>query len=148
MSSVLIVDDESPMRDLLVRWIAPAGHETTEAPDAETALDLMSRSAFQVVLSDMQMPGHGGLWLVERIRERFPRVAILLATAVETVPPAVSMQDGIVAYLVKPFEREQVLAAVSRAVEWHEAAKARGAEQPAADDSIEAWLNGGGSGKR
>jgi two-component system, NtrC family, response regulator GlrR len=142
MASVLIVDDEARIREFLGRWLGPAGYDTREAPDAETALSLLADGATSVVLCDVDMPGHGGLWLVDRVRESFPAVAIVLATANDTVPPAVSMQRGVVEYIVKPFEREPVLAAVARALEWHQAAIARAASQPPAVDSIKQWLGG------
>jgi two-component system response regulator FlrC len=136
------------MRELLVRWLTPAGYQTKEAPDAETALELLTATPFDVVLSDVQMPGHDGLWLVKRIRERFPRVAVLLATAVQTVPPAVSMQDGVIAYLVKPLDRKKVLAAVSEAMNWQQAAAVgKHPTRPTAVDPVMDWLNGGRSRK-
>jgi DNA-binding NtrC family response regulator len=141
MSSVLIVDDEPPMREILRRWLASAGHETREAPDAETALTLLTLGASDVVLCDVTMPGHDGLWLVQRLRERFPTLAVVLVTAVDTVPPTVSLQGGVVEYLVKPLEPGRLLAAVSRAVEWHEAALARGPEH-VTTDPLEEWLGG------
>ena len=140
MSSVLIVDDEPRIREILVRWLATAGYDTREAPDTETALDLLAASASDVVLCDVHMPGHDGLWLVERLRKSFPCVAIVLATADDRVPPGVE-------YLVKPLERGPVLGAVSRAVEWHEAALARGPERTTEGDPIEKWISGGRSGK-
>jgi DNA-binding NtrC family response regulator len=143
VSSVLIVDDEAPVRGLLRRWLAPAGYDLREAPDAETALSLLNAGASDVVISDVQMPGHDGLWLVEQIRGSFPRVAIVLATAVNTVPPAVSMQGGVVEYLVKPLDRERVVAAVSRACEWREGALAREPEPTAPGDPVADWLSRG-----
>lgn len=140
VSSVLIVDDEPPIRDLLVRWLASAGYDTREAPDADTALDLVIGNPPDVVLCDVQMPGRDGLWLVERIRERLPNVAVVLATAVRTVPPVMSLREGVVEYLVKPFERERVLTAVRGAVEWHKAAVSRSPGNPGGDP-IEEWLN-------
>jgi phosphoserine phosphatase RsbU/P len=134
MSSVLIVDDEPRGRELLERWLSPAGYDTRQPPDAETALDLLTASASDVVLCDVQMPGRGGLWLVARLRERFPDVAIVLATVLDIVPPSVSRQDGVVDYLVKPFERDRVLAAVGRAVEWRRAARAKEPRRTAAGD--------------
>jgi CheY-like chemotaxis protein len=145
--SVLIVDDQAPMRQILVRWLAPAGYVTREAGDAEAALELLAASASHVVLCDVQMPGHDGLWLVARLRERFPSVGIVLATALDNVPPAVSLQGGIVEYLVKPFDKERVLAAVSRAADWHHAAVAHGVARVAVSDPIEEWLGGPGSAK-
>jgi two-component system nitrogen regulation response regulator GlnG len=140
MSSVLIVDDESPMREILVRWLASAGYETREAADADAALEALTASPADVVLCDVQMPGHDGLWLVARMRERFPDVAVVLATADDTVPPAASLQPAIIEYLVKPLSRGPVLSAVRRGVEWRRAALARG-PQPASD-ALNDWLNG------
>lgn len=134
------------MREILRRWLVPAGYETSEAPDAETALNLVAAGVPDVVLCDVAMPGHDGLWLVQRLRERFPTVAVVLATAVDTVPPTVSLQGGVVEYLVKPFEPGRVLAAVSRAVEWHHAALARGQDRTTTTDPIDEWLSGGRSG--
>ncbi len=142
MSSVLIVDDEPAMREILRRWLAPAGYDTREAPDADTALDLLTVSASDVVLCDVTMPGHDGLWLVQRLRERFPTLAVVLVTAVDAVPPTVSLQGGVVEYLVKPVEPGRLLAAVSRAVEWHQRALARGPERTVTTDPIEEWLDG------
>ena len=88
------------------------------------------------------MPGHDGLWLMEQIRMRFPRVAIVLATANDEVPPAISMQRGVVEYLVKPFERRAVLAAVSQAVKWREGVAAAPLA-PHAPDAMDEWLKGG-----
>lgn len=147
VSSVLIVDDEPRIREVLVRWLVPAGYDTREAPDAETALSLLAASASDVVLSDVHMPGHDGPWLVEQLRKSFPYVAIVLATADDGISTGVSLQGGVVGYLVKPFERGPVLAAVRRAVEWHEAARARGPERMTAGDPIDEWINRGRSGK-
>jgi DNA-binding NtrC family response regulator len=140
MSAVLVVDDESRIREFLVRWLTPAGHETREAPDAETALALLNAAPSDVVLCDVDMPGHGGLWLVEQLRERVPPVAIVLATANDTVPPHVSLRGNVVEYLVKPFERERVLAAVNRALDWHRAALAKGAGPAIGPNPIDEWL--------
>ena len=141
MRSVLIVDDEPRIREILVRFLAPAGYAVNEAADADAALALVAATAPDVLLCDVQMPGHDGLWLVEQLRLRFPAVAIVLATADPNVPPVVSLQGGVVEYLVKPFEREGVLAAVGRAVEWHVAAAARSAAQTPPPDPVGDWLN-------
>lgn len=140
MSSVLIVDDEPRIREVLVRWLMPAGYDTREAADAETALELLSINVSDVVVCDVRMPGKGGLWLVEQLRERHPQAAIVLATADEMVPPFVSLKGGVVDYLVKPYGRERVLTAVSRAVEWHQAAVARGPQRTPADDPLAKWI--------
>lgn len=140
MRSVLIVDDEPRIREILVRWLTPAGYDVKEAPDADAALAAVAATAPDVVLCDVQMPGHDGLWLVEQLRLSFPAVAIVLATANASVPPVVSMQGGVVEYLIKPFERELVLAAVSHAADWHEAAVARHAGR-SPTDPVDEWLD-------
>lgn len=148
MISVLIVDDEPPMRDILVRWLKAGGYDVRDAPDAEAALARLGTSRFDVVLSDVQMPGRDGLWLVSQIRERFPDVAIVLATADDAVPPAVSLRDGIVEYLVKPLERQRVIEALDRAVAWRETAATRGANDALERDVLGAWLRGEAPKKR
>jgi DNA-binding NtrC family response regulator len=142
VSSVLIVDDESRIRELLSRWLAPAGYDIREAPDADAALAMVDGGGPDVVLCDVQMPGQGGLWLVERLRERFPAVAIVLATADDAVPPVVSLKSGVVDYLVKPLDKNRVVAAVARAIEWRKAAVARQRQQTG-DDPLEQWLGQG-----
>ena len=141
-SSVLVVDDEAPIRQILMRWLAPAGYETREAGDADAALEALTTSPADVVLCDVQMPGHDGLWLVAQMRERFPDVAVVLATASHTVTPAASMQPAIVEYLVKPLTREPVLSAVRRGVEWRRAAIARARGRTGDADALNDWLNG------
>ena len=79
------------------------------------ALTLMAgaQAVPQVVLCDVHLrDGPNGLWLADRIRERHPTTAMILATGDATVPPVQSLRKGIVAYLVKPFRREDVLQAV------------------------------------
>jgi CheY-like chemotaxis protein len=139
-NSILIVDDESPVRELLQRWLRTDGYDTRQAPDAETALDLITSSPADVVLCDVEMPGHGGLWLVERLRERFPAVAVVLATAVDSIPPSIGLQSGVTGYVVKPFDRKKLLEAVKHGVHWHDAAVARGAGQAADFDPVAEWL--------
>lgn len=119
MSAVLIVDDEAAVRAVLSRWLAAEGYEIGEADTAEAALAAMARICADVVLCDVEMPGQGGLWLAAQLRERYPMSAMVLATAIDSVPPATSLQSGIVAYLVKPFVRAMVVSAVAHGVRWH-----------------------------
>lgn len=122
--NVLIVDDQRPVRVLLSRWLAGLGHTILDAPDADTALAMIEQHSIAVVLCDRAMPGHDGDWLVGQLRERFPAIAIILATGDGSVPARISLRDGVVGYLVKPFKRELVLDAVNDAIAWHQAAAA------------------------
>ena len=141
MSSVLIVDDEPLIRQLMKRWLAAAGYDTREAPDADVAIGLLTVSPSDVILCDIQMPGHDGLWLVAQVRERFPNVAVVLATGLDTVPPGISLGSGVVEYLLKPFARDQVLRAVTRAVEWGQARAARAPKRAGAHDPLAEWMH-------
>ena len=120
--TILIVDDEQPMRDLVTRVLAPLGHTLLQAHDAETAVALVAQNPVAVVVCDRSMPGHDGDWLVEQIRAQHPSVAVILATADDAVPPRVSLRDGVIGYLVKPFNADQLRSAVADGIAWHQAA--------------------------
>jgi DNA-binding NtrC family response regulator len=140
VSSVLIVDDEPSICEILVRILAPAGYTTTLAGNADTALAMMAKAPPSVLLCDIAMPGHDGLWLMAQVRRQFPTVAIVLATGIETVPASISLQGGVVAYVLKPFDRERVLDAVREAVAWHRTAAAKGKKPLVAHDPVDEWL--------
>ena len=139
MALVLIVDDEASVRQVLARWITSAGHTVREAESAAAALREAEHREPAVVFSDVQMPGRDGIWLTGELRKRYPATAVVLATAVDTVAPRVSLQAGVAAYLVKPFAGAAISEALSLALQWHfQALKspARGTL-----DELDAWLN-------
>jgi DNA-binding NtrC family response regulator len=142
MSSILVVDDESAMRSLYGRALIGDGHLMIEARTAEEALDFLTLSPdITVVVADLDMPGRGGAWLVEQLRGRFPNVAVILATANETVPGTLSLQPAVVRYLVKPISAEHLRAAVSEALTWHAGRSSPSQSRPAAADPFESWLD-------
>ena len=121
--SVLIVDDEDGVRDVMARWLQSGGYNVTTAGSAEEALGYLHNSPAAVALCDIRMPGHDGLWLAERIREDYPETAVIMATGVQEVGPAVkTLRQGVIDYLTKPFGRDRLREAVTRGLEWHEAA--------------------------
>lgn len=140
MTPVLIVDDEPSIRHLVGRWLGDAGYTCAEAADADAALAAMVAKPAAVVFCDVQMPGHDGLWLTRQLRAQYPTTAVVLATGVTNVPPNVSMQSGVLAYLVKPFRRDTVLEALQQALKWHE--QAVNADLKDHDsDKLDQWLN-------
>jgi response regulator RpfG family c-di-GMP phosphodiesterase len=121
--SVLIVDDENGVRDLMTRWLESEGYSVISASSAEEALRRLEASTPAVALCDIRMPGHDGLWLAERIRQRYPETAVIMATGVQDVAPAVlTMRQGAIEYLTKPFDRDRLQEAVTRGLEWHRSA--------------------------
>lgn len=125
MNSILVVDDEAPMRRLLTRWLESAGYSVSTAASAEEALNILARQPPAIALCDVRMPGRDGLWLAERIRRDFPDIAVIMATAARDTDPRVAEHTGAVDYLVKPFGRDRLKFALERGFDWHHAAAER-----------------------
>ena len=118
MSYVLIVDDESSIRNFLTRWLQSWGYTVKAADGADEALSLMAQEPASIMLCDVMMPGRDGLSLLEEVRQRWPQTAIIMATAIQDLQVVTrSREDGAVGYVTKPFGREPLLQALRRAEE-------------------------------
>ncbi len=114
-SSVLIVEDESALREALCDTLGLAGIPATAARNGREALDVLAREDIAMVVSDVQMKPMDGHALLERIRQQRPDVPVLLMTAYGTIQKAVeAIQNGAVDYLVKPFDAQVLVEMVSR----------------------------------
>jgi CheY-like chemotaxis protein len=118
MPTVLVVDDEANIRELLRRILEPAGYTVADAQDAVSALAAMAACHPQVVFLDVHMPGENGLWLADQIRQQFPTSATVLATADPDIRSDDRLRRGIIGCLLKPFNRDEVLRAAEDAVQW------------------------------
>ena len=118
MPTVLVVDDEANIRELLRRILEPEGYTVADAADAPTALCAMSVHSPHVVFLDVHMPGENGLWLADQIRQQFPTSATVLATADPDISTAERLRRGIIGCLLKPFSRDDVLRAAADGVQW------------------------------
>lgn len=115
---ILIVDDEAPIRALLNECLEGQGYRTVEASNADEALAVLSASAFDLVLSDVRMPGKSGLQLLETIAKSHDDTGVLLLTACEDVSLAVNaMKLGALDYVLKPFRLEEITATVRKALD-------------------------------
>jgi len=141
VASILIVDDESPVRSLVRRCLKDLGHEIREAGDAQEALTVMADHPADAVFCDVQMPGEDGIWLTSQIRNRYPATAVILATSVSTISPSVSMRAGVMAYLVKPFSPKGLQSALTVALKWSDDAKAKGVKAEDVGDKLTDWLD-------
>jgi DNA-binding NtrC family response regulator len=141
MALILIVDDEHSVRQVLARWIQGAGHEILEAESADAALQVMEKQPAAVVFCDIQMPGHDGLWLTAELRKRYRKTAVVLETKVSTVAPGVSMQSGVLAYLVKPLRHDSVIEALKVALAWHTETVATGPRPEDTPERLQEWLD-------
>lgn len=140
MARVMVVDDEPGVREVVRRFIEAEGHEVCEAGDAEAALRVMEQQRADMTFCDIQMPGHDGIWLTRQLRQRYPDLPVVLATSVTTVPPSVSMQCGVLAYLIKPLERSAVVAALGTALAWQKQVVEAGPKPEDSGDRLDQWL--------
>lgn len=116
MTHVLIVDDEEGIRRLLTRWLESWGYRAHVAISAADALEQLAAAPASIVLCDVMMPVHDGLWLTDRIRERWPNVAIIMASGAQDMATVTSTkQKGAVGFVPKPFGREVLRQALLRA---------------------------------
>ena len=112
---VLLVEDDRALREALADTLVLAGHDYAAVGSAEEALLTVGREAFNLVVSDVNMPGMDGHQLLGLLRARQPQLPVLLMTAHGAVERAVdAMRQGAADYLVKPFEPKALLDLVAR----------------------------------
>ena len=122
MSYVLIVDDEESIRRLLGRWLSGWGYQFKEAGSANDALELMTQEPASIILCDVMMPVHDGIWLAEQVRHRWPHTAVVMSSSAQDMETVTRMRkQGVVDYVTKPFGREMLRQALQRASEKLEA---------------------------
>ena len=118
--SVLVVDDDPSMRGILTLWIRGFGFEVRESESAEAALADLQGHPADIAVCDVHMGGENGVWLAAHIREQFPATAIVMATSGREVDIAVSsLQNDVVDYLLKPFDRRRLGEALALGLDWH-----------------------------
>jgi CheY-like chemotaxis protein len=118
MPYVLVVDDEEPIRRLLTRWLAGWGYEAKQAANADEALELMTAEVADIMLCDVMMPVHDGIWLAEQVRTRWPQTAVIMASSAQDMDTIMRMRkQGAIDYVTKPFGREMLRQALQRASE-------------------------------
>jgi putative nucleotidyltransferase with HDIG domain len=116
---VLVVDDEETIREIVSSMLTAANYKCRQAASGLEALALLdSGEEFELMLSDLMMANLDGIGLLERTKERFPDMPVVMVTAVHDISVALAaLRNGAYDYLLKPFEREQLLATVRRALE-------------------------------
>src|SRR5271154_4502337 len=113
---ILIVDDDPGQRSLLDSFLRSQGFEPVVVDSGKLALETLRAGKFDMMISDVRMPGLSGLETLRLARKEHTRLPILLVTAFTDVRDAVdAIRDGAVDYLAKPIDLDQLLAAVRRA---------------------------------
>src|SRR5262249_50725287 len=114
---ILVVDDDSGLRESLSVLLEDE-YEVLQVPDGAQALDVVRSCQVDLVLLDIRMPGMDGITVLERMKALDEQIEVILVTAVKEVRSAVAaMKLGAFDYLTKPFEEEEVLSSISRALE-------------------------------
>ena len=116
---ILVVDDEEPIREIVASMLGAAGYACKQAGSGMEALSILtSGEQFELMLSDLMMADLDGIGLLERTKEKYPDMPVVMVTAVHDISVALAaIRNGAYDYLLKPFEREQLLNTVSRALE-------------------------------
>ncbi len=146
MNTVLVVDDKEMLRDSVGQTLTRAGYNVVTAPDAAAAVEIIARRRPDAVVTDLKMPGPGGggLELIEQARQIDDAVPLVVMTAFGTVETAVkAIKLGAFDYITKPFEGDELIISVKRAIEHARLVRENTLLRTAAEEPV-AGTNGGG----
>ena len=103
VDSILVVDDEDTVRNVLYQVLSDDGHTVEAVASGERALDIMDKESFALVITDIKMPGMDGIQTLREIKSRYPLVEVILLTGHGTTETAIEgMKLGAFDYLLKP----------------------------------------------
>src|SRR4051794_12472169 len=101
---ILIVDDEEAIREVVDSMLSLAGYQCQQAASGLEALTILETHEFELMLSDLMMAELDGIGLLERAKEKFPDMPVLMVTAVHDISVALAaLRNGAYDYLMKPF---------------------------------------------
>ncbi|MDX9834131.1 MAG: sigma-54 dependent transcriptional regulator [Desulfobulbus sp.] len=125
MASILVVDDELSMREFLTILLEKEGYAIRSAADGTSALGLLDEQAFDLVISDIRMPGLTGLELLARVKQLRPETGVIVITAFAAPEDAVTaMKNGAFDYITKPFNVGEIKSVVRAAMKKRHTAEA------------------------
>ena len=117
-STILIVDDDESMRKTMSLVLGKKGYETETAGTGQEAIEKARKRFFNLVLLDIKLPDIEGLELLGPLKEMYPDMVTIMATAYASVETAIkALNEGASAYITKPFNMDEVLATVREALE-------------------------------
>ena len=115
---VLFVDDESALRSLMAERLNDRGFEVVEADSGEKALEYLDQFAFDVLITDLRLPGIDGTRVIETARERYPGIVAIVITGYGTVKDAVdAIKRGASDFVAKPFQFDELIHVLQKALE-------------------------------
>jgi CheY-like chemotaxis protein len=113
---ILVVEDDRPVQQILVRWLENLGYATRAVETADAAIAAIMRERPYAVISDVVMPVHDGLWLLEQIRARWTSLPVIMSSGawLEEAQMIKARRLGAVDFIAKPFIQEQLAQALKR----------------------------------
>ncbi|MFA5515697.1 MAG: sigma-54 dependent transcriptional regulator [Desulfuromonadales bacterium] len=118
LSQILIIDDEASNRDALQLLLASAGYQVQAAASGEEALEILQETPFEVIITDLFLPGVSGIDILKQVKEESPYTNVILITGHASAETAVeAMKEGAFDYITKPFNFEKLKVLVSKALE-------------------------------
>jgi len=119
---VLVVDDEAPVRSMIGATLQRQGYDVQLAVSGSQAVEMLVKGPYDLVLTDIVMQDGNGIALLERIHADQPQLPVVMVSAIHDISVAIdSMRRGAYDYLLKPFEREHLVATVQRALDHRQA---------------------------
>src|SRR6516165_7907504 len=116
-AKILLIEDDPGIRETLQRVLTEEGHEVSVEERGDTGLQRATRDTFNLIITDLRLPGVGGLELVRRLHAVQPRLPIILITAFGTTETAIEATKlGAYDYVLKPFDIQPMLDLIHRAV--------------------------------
>lgn len=117
----LVVDDDPHMRESVSLLLSASGHDVVTAENAEQALEKFQQTDFDVVLTDIRMPGISGVELVERIHHLNPEVPVILMTAYAEMDVSVdAIHKGAFDFIIKPYKPDYLIHSIAKAIRFRE----------------------------
>ncbi|AEB09616.1 sigma-54-dependent transcriptional regulator [Desulfobacca acetoxidans] len=119
-AKILLVDDEPDMLDMLEMIITDkTPHQVTTTNNPLELTELLTRDTFDLVITDLKMPSMDGIEVIKAVKQHDPDTPVVMITAFGTIESAEeAVRQGAYDFITKPFRKEQILVAISRALEW------------------------------
>ncbi len=115
---ILVVDDERGPRELLKEALLDQGYQVTIAKSGEEACQIFDNKHFELVLSDLKMPGLSGIKLLKKIKIQSPETLVILITGYASLQSAIhAIREGAYDYLTKPFQLDELYIVIKNAVD-------------------------------
>lgn len=134
---ILVTEDDRVQREIIGDILEQAGYQVVSCSSGEQALEAISETEFDILLTDLRMPGWDGLELLRKAKQISPELDVVIMTAYATIKTAVTaIKEGATDYLEKPFDKDELLLVISRTCERHTLRKQNKLLTKLIDDSV------------